>query len=83
MSVVERNGGLLSNITSESLESALTGNPEALEVHLTLVERDLTIDGQLVKIRCHCLSVDGNRRIQPNRLAEFMRNAVVDYAIPR
>lgn len=73
----------MSIITPADLESALTGNPEALEVHLTLVERDMPIDGHLVKIHCHCLSVDGNGRVQPHRLAEFMRNAVVDYAIPR
>jgi hypothetical protein len=63
--------------------SALTGNPDALEVHLTLVERDMLVEGHLVKIHCHCLTVDGNGRVQPHRLAEFMRNAVVDYAIPR
>lgn len=73
----------MSTITAVDLESALTGNPEALQVHLTLVERDVLIDGHLVKIHCHCLSVDGNGRIQPHRLAEFMRNAIVDYAIPR
>lgn len=73
----------MSDLTLADLESALTGNPEVLDVHLTLVERDMTIDGQLVKIHCHCLSVDGNGRVQPNRLAEFMRNVVVDYAIPR
>lgn len=73
----------MSSITSVDLESALTGNPEALEVHLNLVARDLNIDGHLIKIHCHCLTVDGNGRVQPNRLAEFMRNAVVDYAIPR
>lgn len=70
-------------ITATDLVSALTGNPEALEVHLTLVERDVLIDGHSVKIHCHCLSVDGNGRVQPHRLAEFMRNAAVDYAIPR
>lgn len=70
-------------ITATDLVSALTGNPEALEVHLTLVERDVLIDGDSVKIHCHCLSVDGNGRVQPHRLAEFMRNAAVDYAIPR
>ena len=73
----------MSTITSADLESALTGDPDAVEIHLTLVERDVVIDDHLVKIHCHCLSVDGNGRIQPNRLAEFMRNAVVDYAIPR
>lgn len=73
----------MSTVTLEDLESALTGDPEALEVHLTLVERDVSIDGHLVKIHCHCLSVDGNGRVQPRRLAEFMRNAVADYAVPR
>lgn len=70
-------------ITATDLVSALTGNPEALEVHLTLVERDVLIDEHSVKIHCHCLSVDGNGRVQPHRLAGFMRNAAVDYAIPR
>lgn len=73
----------MSTITAIDLSSALTGDPEALEVHLTLVERDVVIDGHLVKIHCHCLTVDGNGRVQPHRLAEFMRNAAVDYAIPR
>lgn len=73
----------MSTITAADLESALTGNPEAVQVHLTLVERDVLIEGHLVRIHCHCLSIDGNGRIQPHRLAEFMRNAVADYAIPR
>ena len=76
-------GGCLSTITANDLESALTGNPEILDVHLTLVERDVLLDGHLVKVHCHCMTVDGNGRVQPNRLAEFMRNNVVNYAIPR
>lgn len=76
-------GGCLSTITATELTSALTGDPDALEVHLTLVERDVLIEGHSVKIHCHCLTVDGNGRVQPHRLAEFMRNAVADYAIPR
>lgn len=43
----------------------------------------MLIDGHAVKIHCHCLAVDGNGHVQPHRLAEFMRNAVADYAIPR
>jgi len=48
-----------------------------------LVESKILIDGHFVKVHCHCLTVDGNGRVQPRRLAEFMRNAVADYAIPR
>lgn len=73
----------LSHITAADLTAALTGDPEILDVHLSLVERDIIIDGCRVKIHCHCLTVDGNGRVQPHRLAEFMRNAVADYAIPR
>lgn len=39
--------------------------------------------GQSVKIHCHCLAVDGNGRVQLHRLAQFMRNAAADYAMPR
>ena len=76
-------GGNLSNITATDLLSALTGDPEALEVHLELIERDVVIDGLLVKIHCHCLTVDGHGKVEPHRLAAFMRNAVADYAISR
>ena len=65
------------------MEAALTGDPEALEVHLTLIERDVAVAGQSVKIHCHCLAIDGNGRIQLRRLAEFMRHAAADYAISR
>jgi hypothetical protein len=75
--------GPLPSLTPEELTAALTGDPEALEVHLTLVERDILIDGHAVRVHCHCLTVDANGRVQPQRLAEFMRNAVADYAIPR
>jgi hypothetical protein len=73
----------LSSITAADLVSAVTGNPEALDVHLDLIERDVTIDGVKVKIHCHCLTVDGNGKVTPHRLASFMRNAVADYAISR
>mgnify|MGYP000725233266 CR=1 FL=1 len=74
---------MLSTITEADLSSALTGDPEALEVHLELIEKAASIAGHSVKIHCHCLTVDANGRVQPARLAEFMRNAVADYAIPR
>src|SRR6185437_13564110 len=82
-SVDDRDGGFLPSITPTELTAALTGDLEALEVHLTLVVRDVSIDGHAVKVHCHCLSVDANGRAQPRRLAEFMCNAVADYAIPR
>lgn len=73
----------MSLITEADISSALTGDPEALDVHLELIEKAASIEGHSVKIHCHCLTVDANGKVQPTRLAEFMRNAVADYAIPR
>ena len=78
-----RGGGDLSTITANDLEAALTGDPDALDVHLTLIERDIVVAGQSVRIHCHCLAIDGNGRIKLRRLAEFMRHAAADYAISR
>lgn len=73
----------MSAINADVLEAAVTGNPEALDVHLTIVERNVLIAGHSVKIHCYCLAVDGNGRVQLRRLAEFMRNSAADYALPR
>ena len=78
-----RTEGSLSSLTETDLTAALTGDPDALDVHLSLIQRDVLVDGHVVKIHCHCLTVDANGQVQPRRLAEFMRNAVADYAIPR
>ncbi len=81
--MIPESGDELSEITSEHLSAALTGSPETLGVHLALIERDVEVDGHSVRIHCHCLTIDANGRVQPKRLAEFMRNVVADYAIPR
>ncbi|WDR00858.1 DUF1837 domain-containing protein [Devosia sp. J2-20] len=73
----------MAEFTAEELTKILSGDPEELGVHLQLVQRDVLIDGQKVKIHCHCLTSDANGKVKPKRLAEFMRDAVADYAIPR
>ncbi len=65
------------------MDAALSGDPDELSVHLSLVQRDVEIEGALVRVHCHCLAVDGNGKVQPTRLAEFMRAALVDYAVPK
>lgn len=73
----------LSDFSPEDLQDIIAGDPVELDVHLQLVRRDVEIEGCKVTLHCHCLAVDGNGRIRPKRLAEFMRNAVADYAIPK
>jgi len=73
----------MAEITGEELDAILSGDPEELGVHLHLVERDIEIEGCKVTAHCHCLTADANGRVKVKRLAEFMRNAAADYAIPR
>ncbi|AMO72506.1 HamA C-terminal domain-containing protein [Sphingorhabdus sp. M41] len=73
----------LPEFTSDDLEGVLSGDPDELDVHLVAIDQDIEIDGLAIKIHCHCLTVDGNSRIRVERLIEFMRHAIVDYAIPK
>jgi hypothetical protein len=36
-----------------------------------------------VRIHCHCLTTDANKRVRIERLVEFMRHSIADYAIPK
>lgn len=47
----------------------MSGDPDELDVHLQLVERDVEVDGCAVKVHCHCMTVDGNGRVRPKRLS--------------
>lgn len=73
----------MNDISLEDFKSILAGDPDELDVHLELVTRDVTIDGHKTIVHCHCLTTDANRRVNVQLLAEFMRNSVADYAIPK
>lgn len=63
-------------------QQAIASKPNTLDVHLDLVERDVKIADCQVRIHCHCLKVDADGRVSMARLAQFIRTAVIDYAIP-
>ncbi len=73
---------VLAPLSLADFKQVIASKPNTLEVHLDLVERDVEIEGCKVRIHCHCLKVDADGRVSPARLAEFMRSAVIDYAIP-
>lgn len=72
----------LAPLSLADFKQAIGSKPNTLEVHLDLVERDVEIAGCKVRIHCHCLKVDADGRVSAARLAEFIRTAVIDYAIP-
>ena len=50
----------MKGITLEDFEAILAGDPEELDVHLQLVERDIELNGKRIQIHCHCLTSDAN-----------------------
>ncbi|KEP68037.1 hypothetical protein DL1_15275 [Thioclava dalianensis] len=70
-------------VLPEDLVNIVSGDPEELGVHLQLVQRDVLLKDCVARLHCHCLTVDGNGRVKPERLAEFMRNSIIDYAVPK
>ena len=73
----------MKEINLEAFKAILAGDPEELDVYLDLVVKDLMIDGRKIRVHGHCLVMDGNGNVNVKRLAEFMRNSIADYAIPR
>ena len=70
-------------LTENKLKSLVTGDPEELDIHLSEVHHELTVDDVEITSHCFCLTVDGNGRVQPKALAEYLRHTAVSYAIPR
>lgn len=73
----------MTELIQADLEAILSGDPQEIDVHLKLIERDVVEDGIKVKLHCYCMTVDGNGKVQPKLLAEFMKFAIASYAMPR
>jgi uncharacterized protein DUF1837 len=73
----------VSDITVDQLKEILSGDPEELGKHLSLVKKDIAIVNSKTTLHAHCLTVDAMGKIQLARLAEYMRDTLTDYAIPR
>jgi Cap4 SAVED domain len=73
----------VSDITVDQLKEILSGDPEELGKHLSLVKKDIAIVDSKTTLHVHCLTVDAMGKVQLARLAEYMRDTLTDYAIPR
>ena len=69
------------------LETILTNiaksGAKVTDAHLRVVEKDIQIDNTKTTVHCYSLTLDGNGRVRYKPLAEFLRDRIVDYAIPR
>jgi hypothetical protein len=66
-----------------ALTRALRGNPSNVNAHLVVLERDIRIGQTLTRLHSYFLPLDAHGRVRFKPLAEFLRDQIVDYAIPR
>ncbi len=74
----------LSNLdVATLLEQTVRSDGKVTDTHLKVVEEFLEIDGTLTKAHCYRLPVDKNRRVRYKPLAEYLRDRIIDYSVPR
>jgi hypothetical protein len=67
----------------DALKRALRGGAVRIDTHLTCSERDIVVGSTRTRVHCYFLPLDGNGRVRVKPLAEFLRDQIIDYAIPR
>ncbi len=65
------------------LLQAVRGGSKITDAHLMVVEKDVVVGSTKTRIHCYAPTLDGNGRLRTQLLAEFLRNRVIEYAIPR
>jgi Cap4 SAVED domain len=67
----------------EALRSAIRGGPAVTDAHLQVIERDVVVGTTKTVLHCYRLSIDGNGLVRFKPLAEFLRDRIIEYGIPR
>lgn len=66
-----------------ALRGSLRRGSTKIDTHLSCLERDIQVGKTKTKLHCYFLPVDAHGRIRMKPLAQFLRDQVIDYAIPR
>jgi len=65
------------------LSGSLRGNGKVTDTHLRMLREDIEVDETKTRVHCYRLPIDANGRVRFKPLAEFLRERIIDYAIPR
>jgi len=66
-----------------ALKNALRGETTKINTHLVELQKDIIVGATKTRLHCYFLPLDANGRVRVKPLAEFLRDQVIDYAIPR
>ncbi len=66
-----------------ALKRSLRRGSSQITTHLISLKRDIPVGKTKTRLHCYFLPLDGNGRVRWKPLAEFLRDQIIDYAIPR
>lgn len=61
----------------------MRGGAQGIDTHLVCLQRDIAVGATKTKLHCYFVAPDGHGRPRVKPLAEFLRDRIIDYAIPR
>ena len=65
------------------LKKVLRGETGKVNTHLIELRKDVLVGSTQTRLHCYFLPLDAHGRVRVKPLAEFLREQVIDYAIPR
>lgn len=78
----EKDTESLSNIV-DLLNSTIRKGGKVTDSHLKILDTAFLVDGSKTLVHCYRLPIDGNGRVRFKPLAEYLRDRILDYSIPR
>ncbi|MCW7755435.1 DUF1837 domain-containing protein [Desulfobotulus sp. H1] len=67
----------------ELLSDTIRDSGKVTDVHLKILKDFIPVSDCNTKVHCYRLPIDANGRVRFKPLAEFLKDRIVDYAIPR
>lgn len=67
----------------DMLLHAVRRGPKITDSHLSVLDKDFSVDGTKTLVHCYAPALDANGRLKPKALAQFLFDRIIDYAIPR
>lgn len=67
----------------ELINSSVRRNGKITDAHLKALDINILVEDSKTIVHCYRLPIDGNGRVRFKPLAEYLRDRILDYAIPR
>ena len=83
MSLADENGSEATINITHLLNDSIRQGAKVTDSHLKILDMNIVIEDSKTFVHCYRLPIDGNGRVRYKPLAEYLRDRIIDYSIPR